>query len=55
MLRSDQLLIVIHFIKFPFKNEIIKYNITNQIPLNLIDEIESNKSSKYKYIGKVLK
>jgi hypothetical protein len=28
---------------------------TNQIALNLIDEIESNKSSKYKFGGELLK
>jgi hypothetical protein len=55
MLRSDQLLLVSQSIEFPFINEIIKYNMTNQIALNLIDDIESNKSSKYKFDGELLK
>jgi hypothetical protein len=55
MLRSDQLLLVSQSIEFPFKNKIIRYNMTNQIGLNLIDEIESNKSSKYKFDGELLK
>jgi hypothetical protein len=42
-------------IEFPFINEIIKYNMTNQIALNLINVIESNKSSKYKFDGELLK
>jgi hypothetical protein len=55
ILRSDQLLLVSQSIEFPFKNEIIRYNMTNQIALNLFDEIESNKSSKYKFNGELLK
>jgi hypothetical protein len=55
MLRSDQHLLVSQSIEFPFKYEIIRYNMTNQIALNLIDEIESNKSSKYKFNGELLK
>jgi hypothetical protein len=55
ILRSDQLLIVSQSIEFPFKNKIFRYNMTNQIALNVINDIESNKSSKYKFDGELLK
>jgi hypothetical protein len=55
ILRSDQLLLVSQSIKFPFKNKIIRYNITNQIVLNLINEIESDKSSKFKFDNELSK
>jgi hypothetical protein len=42
-------------IEIPFKNKIIRYNMTNQIVLNLIDIIESDKSTKYKFECELLK
>jgi hypothetical protein len=39
MLRSNQLLLVCQSIEFAFENEIIRYNMTNQIALNFINDI----------------